>query len=507
MKKIILLTCLIVFVSTILTGCQTLNSENSDKYILSNMLPKELDMPLTKESLSKDETKKIIEKYLNLLNQNFDVNLENYDIGDLDGDGIDEIVMYVNEENSKENVGKLLVYSYDKEGYYLLDGEEIKYDKENIKLKIGKISEDKEGIILSNLANEETTAVYVYLLEDGKLVSAVNPKKVNLFSVNKDVDIVDIDKDGVLNFSIYTYDPEGEQDEDSKIILWYKWDGKNSAYVVKKENLSEEVKTYADQKYTTFDYSMLTIDELKTSSKELTKNEFSNLLYEYMTMLSSNLNDENKILSSYMHIDDANKLSNFLKEDSFKDLDNLDYVLNLTGNEKLNQFIAEEIKKGYMITLTDNKIELKPNYDYFMKTFNDMLTNEMLNYIRIKSQYDNKPISNSKILIVDKEEIAIRLNEIENFRLVFPYSNALDEVLDIYNAYVDALLFLGDDEKSIEKSEYKIDDKYKEELIKIKEKYPQTYFSELIDRMLTLVEGIGGGAITPTIKEYIREVY
>jgi hypothetical protein len=271
--------------------------------------------------------------------------------------------------------------------------------------------------------------------------------------------------------------------------------------------VSEEVKTYADQKYTTFDYSMLTIDELKTSSKELTKNEFSNLLYEYMTMLSSNLNDENKILSSYMHIDDANKLSNFLKKDSFKDLDNLDYVLNLTGNEKLNQFIAEEIKKGYMITLTDNKIELKPNYDYFMKTFNDMLTNEMLNYIRIKSQYDNKPISNSKILIVDKEEIAIRLNEIENFRLVFPYSNALDEVLDIYNAYVDALLFLGDDEKSIEKSEYKIDDKYKEELIKIKEKYPQTYFSELIDRMLTLVEGIGGGAITPTIKEYIREVY
>jgi hypothetical protein len=36
-------------------------------------------------------------------------------------------------------VGKLLVYSYDKEGYYLLDGEEIKYDKENIKLKLGKL--------------------------------------------------------------------------------------------------------------------------------------------------------------------------------------------------------------------------------------------------------------------------------------------------------------------------------------------------------------------------------
>ena len=48
---------------------------------------------------------------------------------------------------------------------------------------------------------------------------------------------------------------------------------------------------------------------------------------------------------------------------------------------------------------------------------------------------------------------------------------------------------------------------FKEELIEIKQKYPQSYFSELIDRMITLVEGIGGGAITPTIKDYIRELY
>lgn len=160
-----------------------------------------------------------------------------------------------------------------------------------------------------------------------------------------------------------------------------------------------------------------------------------------------------------------------------------------------------------MISSVDNKIVLKINYDYFLNSFNDMLTNEMLSYIRIKNQFDNKPISDSKILIVDKGEIAVRLNEIENFRLVFPYSKALNEVLDIYNVYVDALLFLDDDEESVEKSEYKIDTNYKDELIEIKQKYPQTYFSELIDRMLTLVEGIGGGAITPTIKDYIREVY
>jgi len=506
MKKIILLTCLIVFASTILTGCQTLNSENSDKYILNSILPKELDMPLTKESLSKDETREIIEKYLNLLNQNLDVNLENYDIGDLNGDGIDEIIMYVHEENSKENVGKLLVYSYDGEGYYLLDEEEIKYDKENIKLQIGKISEDKEGIIFCNLANEETTAVYVYLIEDGKLVRAINPRKVNLFSVNNSVEIDDIDGDGVLNFNIYTIDPEGNKDENSEIVLWYKWDGKDSAEVVKKENLNKELNT-DNQKYTTLDNSVLTVDDLKIKAKELTKNEFSNMLYEYISMLSSSLNDENKILSSYIYINGVNKLNDFLKEDSFKNLDSLENASNLTSNEKFNQFIVEEIKKGYMISSVDNKIVLKINYDYFLNSFNDMLTNEMLSYIRIKNQFDNKPISDSKILIVDKDEIAVRLNEIENFRLVFPYSKALNEVLDIYNVYVDALLFLDDDEESVEKSEYKIDTNYKDELIEIKQKYPQTYFSELIDRMLTLVEGIGGGAITPTIKDYIREVY
>jgi hypothetical protein len=506
MKKIILLTCLIVFASTILAGCQTSNSENGDKYILNSMLPKELDMPLTKESLNNDETRKIIEKYLNLLNQNLNANLENYDIGDLDGDGIDEIVMYVNENNSKENVSKLLVYSYDGEGYYLLDEKEIKYDKGNIKLQIGKISEDKAGIIFCNLANEETTAVYVYLIEDGKLISAINPRKVNLFSVNNNVEIDDIDGDGVLNFNIYTLDPEGNKDENSKIVIWYKWDGKDSADVVKKENLNNEINA-DNQEYTTLDNSVLTVDDLKIKAKELTKNEFSNLLYEYISMLSSSLNDENKILSSYMNIDDVNKLNDFLKEDSFKNLDSLENVSNLTSNEKLNQFIVEEIKKGYMISSFDNKIVLKINYDYFLNSFNDMLTNEMLSYIRIKNQFDNKPISNSKILIVDKDEIAVRLSEIENFRLVFPYSKALNEVLDIYNVYLDALLFLDDDEESVEKSQYKIESSFKEELIEIKHKYPQSYFSELIDRLLTLVEGIGGGAITATIKDYIRELY
>ncbi len=510
MKKISLFLCLLVSTSMILTACQPLNSseDTDNKYILNKILPKEIDLPLAKESLNQEETKKIIEKYLNLLNQNFDVDLENYDIGDLDGDSIDEIVMYVNEESGKDNKGKLLVYSYDGEGYFLLDEIEIKFDKKNIELRVGKISDDKEGIIISNLANDETTVIYVYIIDDGKLVTAINPKKVNLFSINGSPEIKDVDGDGILNFNICTYDPELDKKEDSKIVIWYKWDGKDSAKVVRKDYLSEESEEYdINQKYSVISANALTIDDLYSKADEMTKTEFSELLSEYLMLIDSNLENQNIELAKNIFGTDKRKYDYLFNNHESIGIDELKKRTTLIEDKELNDYLTNNIKKGYMITKIDGKLELKIDYDYFIKSFDGSLTNEMLSYLRIKDAYENRPITDGTILLVDKNEIAMRLSEIENFRLVFPYSTLLDEVLNIYNSYLDALLFLDDEKENVTKSEYKIDAEYKEELVKIKEAYPKTYFSELIERMLTLVEGIGGGAITPTIKDYIRDIF
>lgn len=510
MKRISLFLCLIISTSMILTACQPLNSGsyNDDKYILNKILPKEINLPLTKESLNQEETKQIVEKYLNLLNQNFDIDLENYDIGDLDGDHIDEVVMYVNEESGKDNKGKLLVYSYDGEGYFLLDEIEIKFDKKNIKLQVGKIADDKEGIIISNLANEETAVIYVYMIEDGKLVNAINPKKVNLFSINKSSDIKDIDGDGILNFNICTYDPEADKNEDSKIVIWYKWDGKDSANVVRKEYLSEENKEYGiNQKYSAISTNALTIDDLTRKAGEMTKAEFSELLSEYLMLIETDLENQNIELIKKMYGTDKYKYGSLFNNNASIGIDELKRRTTLIEDKELNGYLTNKIKKGYMLTNIIGKLELKIDYDYLIKSFDSSLTNEMLSYLRIKDAYENRPITDGTILLVDKNEIAMRLSEIENFRLVFPYSTFLDEVLNIYNSYLDALLFLDYEKENIKKSEYKIDAEYKEELVKIKEAYPQAYFSELIERMLTLVEGIGGGAITPTIKDYIRDIF
>ncbi|MBC7086957.1 MAG: hypothetical protein H5T96_00545 [Tissierellales bacterium] len=508
MKKLILLLSLLISTSA-LAGCQPMNSNSktNDRYILNKMLPHEIELPLRKDYLEQEENKKIIEKYLNLLNSSFDLNLENYDIGDLNGDGIDEIAMYFTETTGKENIGKLLVYSYDGNGYFMIDEVEIKYDKENLDLKIGEIYEGKQGIILKNLANENTSVIYVYSIEDGKIVEAINPKKVNLFSIDINNEIRDIDGDGILNFNIYTFDPEANSDQNSKISIWYKCEEKGSATVVKKENLNENNinDKISVEKLEAFG-EISNIDDLRDIINYTEKNEFSNVLYEYLNKLNESLDIENKHLSNYLYNIDRNELDRFYDEKVLSRINNLETGINISSNISFNSFLTESIQKGYMLTIENNRIVLKINYDKFIKIFGDSLTNELKTYINIISLYQNKPSSNLGVITVDKREIALRLVEIEKFRMVFPYSNMLDEVLEIYEKYINDLLFLERDERIVEMSEYKIDQTYKNELLEIKEEFAQTYFSELIERMLILVDGIGGGAITPTIKDYIRDI-
>ena len=73
---------------------------------------------------------------------------------------------------------------------------------------------------------------YGFIVEEGKLKSILNPRKVNLVSIFTENRIEDIDGDGILEFSVYTVDPETEDSSvegSDKMTLWYQWDGKTGA--------------------------------------------------------------------------------------------------------------------------------------------------------------------------------------------------------------------------------------------------------------------------------------
>lgn len=75
-------------------------------------------------------------------------------------------------------------------------------------------------------------------------------KKMNLISTYTDNEIKDITKDGVLEFSIYTTDPESEVKESAEsgmIKLWYRWDGKDGANLVKIERENLKISKVSDK--------------------------------------------------------------------------------------------------------------------------------------------------------------------------------------------------------------------------------------------------------------------
>ena len=84
----------------------------------------------------------------------------------------------------------------------------MNYDNTNYELVIGKIGPKQNGILLNNQAGSQSGITYGFILEDGKLVKALNENKINLISINTENEIMDINKDGILEFSILTIDPE-----------------------------------------------------------------------------------------------------------------------------------------------------------------------------------------------------------------------------------------------------------------------------------------------------------
>lgn len=114
----------------------------------------------------------------------------------------------------------------------------MNYDNTNYEIAIGKISEATKGILLNNSVGAHSGITYGFILEDNKLKSILNENKISLISIYTENQIKDIDNDGILEFSIFTIDPEteGKNIEDSdKMVLWYKWDGKDSGDLVKVE--------------------------------------------------------------------------------------------------------------------------------------------------------------------------------------------------------------------------------------------------------------------------------
>jgi hypothetical protein len=540
-NKIYYLLLLTIIAGLVLSGCGSSNQEMTTMSVEDSV---ESFFPFDQTLLESDYSRGKIENYLLTINPEVNVHENHYAIGDLNGDDIPEIAMYIgrNPENMDDQ-GWLQVYTYDSNTYVMTDQVPMNYDNTNYILKIGNIGEDTSGILLSNQVGSKAGVTYGYILEKGSLKSVLNPKKVNLFSVTTSNAVEDIDGDGILEFSILSIDPEtsaGEPSEADTIELWYKWNGRDSADVVTlAEDSPESTMTMAapresqPMRDSEDEMGIMSLPE-EAQAVEPKSTEPSPGTTEHMDYLMETRDDHStmeltaklkdhivslQVSKSYRSLDIATMFSKYMQEYSFDSffqkyglsqerLNDLEYLQRdriLQSEPDLKEMLIRNRRLGYVLVVEKGRYNYKVDYEMFIDEFGGNMTNEFRKYLQIMSRETSLSHREDGVLRISKEELASRIIEIEGFRLTFSYSEFLDETLLLYEEYMRSMLFLTMDGNVFNQETGVFMGDSKQELQDIVNNHPDTNMSDVINFMLQKVKE-SNGAITPSTREEISSM-
>lgn len=456
---------------------------------------------------------------VNLLVDNNLIKEEHFEIGNLNDDNIPELVVF-RERDPKDvdDQGALEIYGFLADKYGLLSRVPMNYDNTNYELLIGKIGPGQNGILLNNQAASQSGVTYGFILEEGNLVSVLNGSKINLVSINTDNEIKDIDKDGILEFSIVTLDPESNDESTkdvNKIKYWYKWDGLDGAELVKHEkirnnspkkpqNSSKDILKEANTIIASDRQSF--IEYLETNKASLSTIDTTRLLIEYFnTMIVESKAKEvvvNSLFSKYQ-LDNSNDYLLNKYELSLERLNDSAYLSRekvLSSETELKEHLINNLKLGYKLSDKDGKYIYSINYQTFLDKFGENILKEYRDYYRILALNSNNPFVKNGTLMIDIEKLAERIILIDNFKMTYPYSEFIDDLKPIYNDYLSTFLFGSINSPVFDKESGLINEEILSQYNSIREKYPLLNLSDIITNYLNELR-INGNRINSDIKE------
>lgn len=490
MKKNLFIVLIAIISSIFIYGC-SIDVED----IIPSTIP--LNDSIKEIILSKGEDYDFLsdELFINKLNE---LGLSNHlTIGNLDNDNIPEIVAY-KERNPDDTTdqGKLEVYKFLVDKYTLLDSIDMNYDNTNYLLVAGKISETQNGILLSNQVGANAGVTYGYILENGKLRSILNDKKISLVSMNTTNEIKDIDNDGILEFSIYTIDPETDSqtaEESDKINLWYKWDGLDSGDLIQVEREAAQsdmsIMSISREVDALMSVDDINLEYLKENKSNYDKYELTRLVDEYISYLYMNISKKSEELE--------NLFIKYQKENSFdflynkyglslERLNDIEYLKRekiLQSEPDLKAHLVENLKSGYKIENSEGIFFYVIDNQEFVDSFGELVTKEYKHYLNIKAKYTNELYLSDGSLIISRDKLSNRIVEIEAFKITYPYSSYSDEVSELYKQYVLNFLY-----GNINTPNYDLQSKYSQGSIAVFQdtinKYPESYLSELLQAFI-----------------------
>lgn len=510
-KKLTLLTLMMIILSLFIYGC---NVDTEDILPSTITLEDSIKEIITSKGNNYDFlSDELFIKKVNELGLS-----NNFTAGNLDDDRIPELVVFVERNpNDTNDQGKLEVYKFTGEKYNLLDSVSMNFDNTNYLMNIGKISQTQNGIFLSNQVGANAGVNYGYVLENGKLKSILNDKKIPLISIFTENEIKDIDNDGILEFSIFTIDPETIEQSSKgsdKLILWYKWDKKDSGTLIQVirvpgeatpnlMSLNAENKQLELSEVDFFQY-------LKEYMAEYDKFELTELIKKHIDSLNSSLYNRGlEVEALFSKYQGGNNFDHLEKKyglsiDRLNDLEYLKREKALQSEQDLKEYLIKYIGMGYKLDSSEGTYYFVVDYQEFIDNFKEFITKEYKDYLNIKAKGTNEPFLRDAALVISREKLAERIVEIENFRRTYPYSNFLDEINDLYEHYVLTFIYGSDNTPN-----YDAANKFSDGSIAVFNntinKYPDTHFSDILQKLvnnLTLTLNV----LTDDTKEYLSKI-
>lgn len=162
-----------------------------------------------------------------------------FTIGDLNGDGVDDITVVSFKRNE---YATLSVYQFGGEEFRELDRLSTlnPYVNAYYNIAAGKVAEDKEGVVLDASIGSQSAASYVIAMENDRLVQVLPRADGDTQQTYKELHInsEDVDDDGIIEIGLLDR-PSGWEYFDSKEVPWlysyYKWDGKDGMTFVEQQ--------------------------------------------------------------------------------------------------------------------------------------------------------------------------------------------------------------------------------------------------------------------------------
>lgn len=427
----------------------------------------------------------------------------NYTLGNLDQNNIPEIAIFIGKDpEDVEDQGILEIYKFNGVKYTLLDKASMNFDIANYQMEIGNISKNKKGIFLNNKIGASSGVTYGFTIEDGKLKSILNDNKMNLVSIFTKNKIKDINDDGILNFSIYTIDPETEDistEGSEKMTIWYQWNGIDGGTIVEIERKDLSKESSDKETYNKLKHSIKIklpdfITELSDNKNKLSNYDNTNLLKKYISKLDDKSDDKSlQVEKLFMEHQKGENLDYIFEKygitsDKLNNIEYLNRAKVLKDEIEIKKHLIENNNLGYKLNSQEGIFYYLIDYKKLSDLFYDNLTREYRDYLEIRSLNSEQPFLNDGILTISNDNLVDRILLAESFKMVYPYSELIPEVNSIYEIYFNAYLYGDSLNPNFDTETNKIDEDALIEFENKVEKYPFTNFANILESFINWLE-------------------